>query len=251
VYAEDKSFVKSLALLPESAEFNGFSSGKIYINIEMCGITAASIVEVLEISGDSFYKDMEDFIVPKFALMGQYEGVYGIGDKVSILPGIVCDVLDPGIVESLTVLKPDGSVLSDIHGVKLEGVPFDSYEVVLENYGYYRLRYSFSDINGNMETYLASFQVVNYIAPVITVSGAIPETLTLGSKLTLPEAYAVDDIDGQRQVACAVTSPDGMIWIIQDNREIECNQKGTYRIRYFAIDVVGNLSEVVYTVNVN
>ncbi len=77
---------------------------------------------------------------------------------------------------------------------------------------------------------------VDASAPVITLNGANPMSVTLGGTYTEPGATATDAIDGTRAVLVAGT--------------VNTNALGTYTITYTSSDNSGNIATATRTVNV-
>ena len=234
---------KDLRLLPQETQFKGFSSGKANLSIELEGVSSTSNVILVDICGQAFYSGLEDFIIPLFGLGGEYSSFYGYGETLSIIPAQVRDVLD-GYSECYITLKaPSGKRL-------LEDAKNELQTVVLNEYGFYRLEYYYSDSIGNSHTYIVGFQVENNIPPVITITWDI-EMIEKGQTLTLPKATAVDDLDGEIAVVCTVSAPNGKITLVSDDCRYAFTTQGTYRVRYFAVDSVGNITDKIYYVTVD
>jgi len=105
----------------------------------------------------------------------------------------------------------------------------------------YLLDITARDIAGNVTTQQVTITVINVdeVAPVITLIGANPQTIELGSSYTELGASANDDIDGN------ITGS-----IIIDATAVEVATLGTYLVTYNAQDAGGNnATEVVRTVN--
>ena len=131
-----------------------------------------------------------------------------------------------------------------------DGVENAEYEITLTEYGFYRLEYYYSDSYGNSNVYILAFQVENGIPPKIKVEWSI-RTVSAGKTITLPKATAVDDKEGAVETVCVVAAPNGIITVVSANGwKYKFAEKGTYRVRYFAVDSIGNLSEAVYHVTV-
>lgn len=235
---------KDLSLLPQDNQFTGFTSGKVKLCIELDGVETTSKVVIVNICGQAFYAGLEDFIIPAFALSGEYKSAYNYGESVSIVPGKPQDVLDAYNECYITLKSPSGTrILDDAENIH--------HTVILNEYGFYRLEYYYSDSTGNSNTYIVVFQVENGIPPTITLNWNVT-TVKRGTTISLPKATAMDDIEGVVDVVCAVSAPNGNINVIANgNFSYTFAMRGIYRVRYFAVDSVGNLTDVIYYVTVS
>jgi hypothetical protein len=102
--------------------------------------------------------------------------------------------------------------------------------------GTYHVAYSATDAAGNTATATRTVTVVDSTKPVITVVGANPYTVILGSSFTDPGATAADSCAGSVSVTATGT--------------VNTNAVGTYTITYNATDPSGN-SAVPATRTVN
>lgn len=90
----------------------------------------------------------------------------------------------------------------------------------------------------------------NTTAPTISVNFDL-SGIKRGNKVTIPGATATDDIEGRVTAICVVTDPNGHLKAVAgDAFEYEFKYNGTYRIRYFAIDSDGNMSDKIYYITV-
>lgn len=75
-------------------------------------------------------------------------------------------------------------------------------------------------------------------APVITITGSNPATVTLGTSYTDAGATAIDDVDGDISTSITVSGT------------VNTAQKGTYTKTYTVSDAAGNTATATRTVNV-
>jgi len=106
---------------------------------------------------------------------------------------------------------------------------------VLTTKGTYSITYTATDSSGNTGTATRTVNVVDTIAPVITLRGANPMTIQCGNGYTEPGATANDICDGSINVVITGTVATGL---------------GTYVVTYQATDSSGNTATKTRTVNV-
>ncbi len=103
--------------------------------------------------------------------------------------------------------------------------------------GSYTLTYTASDDSGNAATQVTrTVNVVDTIAPVVTLNGANPMIVILGSAFVDPNATASDSCAGSLSVTVSGA--------------VNTNAIGTYALTYSATDGSGNTGTATRTVNV-
>ncbi|HEX8501085.1 MAG TPA: immunoglobulin-like domain-containing protein [Pyrinomonadaceae bacterium] len=102
--------------------------------------------------------------------------------------------------------------------------------------GSYTLTYTATDLSGNTGTKTRTVNVVDTTAPAVTLNGADPLTVTLGSAFVDPGATASDSCGGPLPVSVSGSVNTGVI--------------GTYTLTYSATDASGNTGTATRTVNV-
>jgi hypothetical protein len=106
--------------------------------------------------------------------------------------------------------------------------------------GSYVVRYNVSDAAGNAAVEVTRIvNVVDSTSPVITLTGANPMDVNLGSTYTEPGATAIDDVDGDITGSILMSGT------------VDTNTLGSYVVSYNVSDAAGNAAvEVTRTVNV-
>lgn len=104
--------------------------------------------------------------------------------------------------------------------------------------GSYQVIYRAEDSSGNSSTAARGVNVIqeDTVAPVISIAGDNPVTITVGGTYIDAGATATDNIDG----IVAVTSTSN----------VNVNAAGTYQVEYSATDAAGNIATATRTVNV-
>ncbi|HEY0172908.1 MAG TPA: PxKF domain-containing protein [Pyrinomonadaceae bacterium] len=100
--------------------------------------------------------------------------------------------------------------------------------------GSYTLTYTATDASGNTGTATRTVNVVDTTAPVVTLNGANPLTVTQGSAFVDPGATATDSCAGSLPVSVSGSVNTGVI--------------GTYTLTYTATDASGNTGTTTRTV---
>jgi len=160
--------------------------------------------------------DVIDTVAPVITLTGANSLQHEVGTTFTE-PGATA--LDAG----------DGDVTSDI---TVSG-SVDSSRV-----GNYTLTYSVTDAAGNVATETRTVNVVDTVAPVITLIGSNPYSLTLGSLFHDPGATALDAGDGD------VTSS------ITVSGTVDRNRVGNYSLTYEVADGAGNIATATRTIRI-
>ena len=104
---------------------------------------------------------------------------------------------------------------------------------VLTSKGTYTVTYKATDSSGNTATVTRTVNVVDTTAPVITLKGSNPMTITLPSVYAEPGASAADACDGTLAVVISGSVPSVV---------------GTYTVTYTATDSSGNKATATRTV---
>ena len=134
-----------------------------------------------------------------------------------------------------------GSVYTDANATATDNVDGtiavrSSGNVNTRALGSYTITYTAEDSSGNSATATRVVNVVDTVAPVITVNGDSPITMEFGSVYTDANATATDNVDG----TVAVTS----------NGNVNTGALGSYTITYTAEDSSGNSATATRVVNV-
>ncbi|HEX8149554.1 MAG TPA: PxKF domain-containing protein [Pyrinomonadaceae bacterium] len=102
--------------------------------------------------------------------------------------------------------------------------------------GSYTLTYSATDASGNTGSTTRTVNVVDTTAPAVTLNGANPLTVVVGSPFVDPGATANDSCGGPLPVSVSGSVNSGVV--------------GTYVLTYSATDASGNTGSTTRTVNV-
>lgn len=232
-------------------EYKGFDSGVVYLTFAFEGVSGASTFRVNTIGGKVLDDSGEDFARPKLALFGDFGGNYQPNEIVK-LPSIVStDVVDGILPVTMSVTAPDGSYIYDESGLLLYNVEVNKdYYIKLENYGSYKVSLRATDNDGNSYPYSFVYRVEYNKAPIINVSG-VPTTGKVGKKIVLPTAKIEhSEFGGKTTLIMYLISDTGNIYKLTSPAFVP-QRAGTYVVRYYCIDELGNNSMLNFNVKVS
>jgi len=175
---------------------------------------------LLRMAGNS----MPDNIAPVITLIGNDPQTITLGGTYSELGASATDNFDGDI---------SVNIIADISAVNTEVS------------GSYNVTYNISDTAGNaaievIRAVNVVVVVIDDIAPVITLTGNNPQTITVGSTYTELGATAMDNVDGD--ISGNITT---------DAAAVNIAVAGSYNVTYNVSDAAGNTAvEMIRTVNV-
>jgi hypothetical protein len=228
--------------------FNGFPSGKIYFDVELCDVEEGASIFIDKICSISASND-EDNVGPFISTENAIE-INAFKDSVYTMQKIlVCDVLSPNSGAYITVTKPDGSVISDENGLPLENVDATKeYKIKLSEYGEYFVSVvareeNWRKSNENYFDYVIS--VTDGEKPTITFDGEFDDKVKVGGTIVIPKFEVKDNYSTPEDIVVLiiVTNPKGMpVYLYGEENAIRCEYAGVYKINFFVYDQMGNLT---------
>ena len=239
--------------------FEGFTTSKVYVRMEINGVQAESAIDILAIGGQQIATGSRDNDSPKFAISGSYLGYKDFGTQARIPKTIFADTIDPSVKGTVTVYAPENkngvkTIVSSIDGIYLKNVPCDrDYFIQLNLYGNYEVVFTAMDDAGNELDPMSNFYrigVLDLVAPEITLNSKAPTSGKVGSKITIPSATAVDKVSGSCKVSMFLTTSKGVKYYLGSKRAFIPNEKGLYEVSYVAIDANNNMAVKTITINV-
>src|SRR5699024_6698871 len=131
-----------------------------------------------------------------------------------------------------TYEEPGATAEDDVDGDVTDGIEI-SGEVNTDEAGTYEVVYTVSDAAGNTATetrtvHVVEPEVVDEVAPEITLNGENPMELEVGDTYEEPGATAEDDVDGDVTDAIEISG------------EVNTDEAGTYEVVYTVSDAAGN-----------
>ena len=234
--------------------FNGFTSNKVYASVTMTEAAKGSAYMLLEVSGSATTFRNKDFGAPSFAILGDFGGSYSIGDSYTLAPALAGDTFAPQTSLTVTVLDPDGNVISDKNGVLLDNVDASkSYDISLSRYGLYSIQYVAVEENwiGNTNEFTNYIYVMDEEAPVITITSEYTKTAKVGDVIVLPTFTVSDNLTDEANIVIDrfVQNPTGrLVRIPYVSNSVIATYEGTYFFRIMAKDEYGNVATVTLEV---
>lgn len=248
---QDDVSLKSAVLNADGSVFTGFPSGLIYVTANVIGVNGGSSIMWKNFGGQTLSDSDYDLLAPSIKLASEYASKYSIGTVAEIYPAVSADVLCPEVYTSVTVKDPNGKIVTDVNGLKLENVPFDrSYFIKLELYGSYSVKYTSMDWMEREQEYPFALLVVDEQAPEIKVEGTIATEVQKGTSIKIANATATDNVDGEVSVYAYVVNPSGIISSVAFGESVKLSATGVYQIRYMSVDAFGNLNILYYYITV-
>lgn len=239
------------------AAFNGFSSGLVWLQIEMQEVTGAAAYKIASINNYPFTEVTRDLVAPNIVLLSDYGGSYAIGDIYTIGRAVAADVLSPRVDFTLTVRDPQGNVVRDVNGVLLENAdPGTEYSFEITQLGQYQVSYTAAEneaFTPRPNTARLGFvvNVEDSVPPEITFGGSLAGTAKVGDTIVLPSYTVTDNMTAAEEIAVSVfvLNPNGVL-IPMSGNSFTPSYAGVYEFRIVAMDSDGNSTMVRLAVTV-
>ena len=249
--------------------FNGFPSGRVYFEIKFTGVSGESQIKINSINTQKFTNRPMDATRPQVVINGTLGGSYEVGSTYVIPIAYALDVLDPTVIFTMTATMPGGNIVTDTNGVELSGVdPTVSRSIVLEKPGTYTFAYTAKDTSNRTYPFSTVINVIDKIAPTITIDGQVESTAKFDSTITLPKAtaYKNGEVYTRYNNVLGVDEPvNVVVFVVCPNtrREVakmsetsgkytyKFTQKGEHTVVYVVYDESGNSAEHRFTVKVS
>ena len=234
--------------------FKGFSSNNVYASVTITDAAKDAAYLLLEVSGSATTFRNKDFSAPSFAILGDFGGSYSIGDSYTLAPAIANDTFAVQTSLTVTVLDPEGNIVSDKNGVPLDGVDASkSYDITLSRYGLYSIQYVATEVNwvGNTNEFTNYIYVMDEEAPVITITSEYTRTAKVGDVIILPTFTVSDNLTDEANIIIDrfVQNPTGrLVRIPYVSNSVKATYEGTYYFRIMAKDEYGNVATVTLEV---
>lgn len=243
-------------------EFTGFTGSMAYLTLEIEGIKQVKQtgLDIFSISGQPISGIYVDNIEPRISAKAD-SGARPCGTKYVIRPVYVADVLDPSVICKMSVKAPDGSYAVATDGTVLNEYNCrtgQTYELILDQYGSYEVRYVATDMGGNVLDYgymLTSADMtapeVEIVAPVtegkVNGSVAVAEIIIRDNRYTSPEDFTVfRSVETPQGQTFGLFDKDG-----KEHSSFIAKSQGVYTVHYLVIDKGGNTTHASYTVTIS
>ena len=237
--------------------FTGFSSNLAYVRVEMMNAEAGASYKLRSVNASNIsYRNLEKFI-PNFQILGNFGGDQSLNSVYEIYPAIANDVFAPNTSITMTVFAPDGTVMEDNDGVRLENVATDkSYFITMSEIGKYQISYTAVEkdwVVSNPLNITESVYVVDEKAPQVAFKNATQTTAEVGDIIVCPDVVYQDDITEEENmhVVMGVVNPYGRLYLFKEGENaIECKYEGEYRFIVMVSDERGNSTSITHTITV-
>lgn len=244
--------INTLKRYADGTEYTGFDSGRFYIDFEYTGVTGKSTVRLEKLGNQTMYAeydyngnmiDVSDYIEPIIAISDNIVTKATKYTRVHIPSAQAFDAIDP-YVNCYVMISLNGKKIVD--RVSIE----DGLDFYVNEYGKYVITYLAEDSSGNEVSSFYTLFVRDDEAPTLTVLGDISGNITLGGKIVLPSAVALDR-QGNTTLRVFVITPTGKMINVDGKTEYKPDKRGVYTIRYYAYDETYNSVMIDCLVNVN
>ena len=241
-----------------SVSYNSvFESGLCFLSVDFESSVATDLT-VNELCAQSFANVKSDNIGP-ILYYKSIEKVAPLGSTLVIPKPYAADVLSPASLANLTMsVYKNNKIIADVNGITLKDINdfTKEYAILLDNYGVYKVVYSYSDAYGNAVEQAYSRFTVNVIdveAPVITVNEDISKTFTVASNTEVPVIdYSVsDNYTEEKRLTVWVVVKDDLFNTVSAERNaknINLPKAGEYTVYIYCKDAEGNTSYISYKV---
>ena len=235
--------------------FVGFPSGKVYFSVEMVDAQQGAAIFISKISSINAANG-QDNTGPYIQAAGEVVKNTFKGEVYTLQRMIAVDVLCPNVNAFVTVIAPNGDVVTSLDGVRLENADaLREYEFLLTQYGEYTVMVMATEGGSwkasNQGYYEYSVSVVDGEKPTITFKGDWKTQIKVGETLIIPEYTVSDNATAADKISVVtmVINPKGMpIYLYGDTNAVVCDYAGEYRVYIYVYDEMGNVTEYVTTV---
>ncbi len=224
-------------------KFLGFTSGNVYVNISIEGVTGANQVILTSLANTNITDADLDLAAPMRIEDNRFNTTLlaEVNDEVTLPMIKFFDFYDNNINLALNIATPSGK---SIYNPTITS----DYKFTVTECGTYVFNYEVSDSNGNPDTIWGTIKVIDRVAPTITV-GDIDSELTVGTKISLPKPVVSDNVEEGLSVYVYVIGDNFMATMINlKDYTYTFNQAGKYTIRYVVSDKAMNTVWVEFSV---
>ena len=229
----------------DGKDFIGFDSGLVKLQIKVNKATDCNASFVLSAASNQSFstyslKNNRDVQGPALAADYKLNIRYPYETNIVIPKVVGFDVLQGNVSGiTLTVTKPDGT--TEI----LDGSVANAY--VFNQYGLYKFVYSAKDALGNTSTLESNITVYDSVGPTLSINGSVQTEYKVGDTIKIPTFTANDNVGVNKSVVMLQDVHSGIVFV---DETYKFEKAGTYRLIFFANDVEGNLTKVIYEIKV-
>lgn len=225
----------------DGAAFNGFSSGKVYLDIQFEDVESSSEFYLKTINNQTMSLGIDaDKTAPEITLYDEFvpTAEYGVAYKFGDMQAF--DTLDDVVTTYMKITAPSGDVVYD-------DILTPNYQFVPQEYGVYTVLVEFHDSNYKWNFYNNTITVRNSKIPEITYSGEIDIKYSIGGTIKLPTVSVESDIT----LFVSILEPTGIVVNLTDKTEYTFSSAGIYRLMYYACNADGAYKLDIYDITVD
>ena len=229
--------------------FNGFPSNRVYLDFELVEVSGSAQLFVQSINNQSICYWDGDFVEPQI-FAKRVSGDVAKDSLVTVYGGRAYDVFSNYVTLSLKVTDPTSQAVTTIDGVVLNGNcdANRDYVIRVSSFGEYKIEFVAKDLNGNKKVLRYVFNVVDTVAPVVSLDTS-DASASLNETVTVRECAVSDDVTAKDKlvVYTFVMSPSEKMQTVQKGT-FEAKERGTYVVYYYCYDEIGNVTIASYKV---
>ena len=254
VYFDSASFL--ITNYDNGEPFNGFSSDKVFMTVTLDNARVGASYLIQEVTGTPVSYRERDTSDPNFAVLGDAGGTYSINTTYTMAPAVAGDTFAAKTSLTVTVKDPDGEIVSDKNGTKLENIDAGkSYSIELAKYGQYVMEYTAKELDwfDGEKKFVNYVFVMDEIAPTIRVTSDYTKTVKVGEAIILPTFEVSDNLNTAEELTIdkMLLNPVGRtIRLPGSSNSLIAEHEGKYTITIMVKDVYGNVSTVYLGVEV-
>ena len=239
-------FDKNIAIIEKyenQMAFDGFASGKVYVDVEVGGITGGARLSFVSIANQIMNTIRFDSGSPMITLEKDISGSFVPGTKITIPKATAYDVLNAVSDVTVTVTL-NGEIIVPTCPANQER------SFASTKYGEYAITYVATDAELNKMTIAKYVVIYDDVKPTLTLKKDIPTTVKRGKTLKL-QKYTVSDNGDVSKVVVKIyyMTPDGEMHGVTGG-EITFTAVGKHVILYYVQDENGNVKNYAFNVDV-
>ena len=238
-----------------------FTNDKFLLSITLNGVEDGEACMQLSLLSDNTLKaSKSDNANPKIYVAETNMGYHTLGKVITIGKAIASDIVAPYVESGLKVkvTTPSGAFAKSLDGIVLDGTnPVDrDYQITLDQIGFYSVIYTYTDQNGDFESFSYSPIIKDMQGPTIVVDGKVKDevvsakwgaSVTVATYSVSDNMSAIENIDSCIQVIY----PSAIMRKVPNGGSFYAEEKGRYTVVYYAYDEVGNAAMFTYHVQVD
>ncbi|MBQ3019708.1 MAG: hypothetical protein IJD77_03895 [Clostridia bacterium] len=230
--------------------FEGFPSKTVYVTFES-ELLGDGQAEFYSVNSQTLSVATGEQGKPVITTLTNYSSSYRMNEVMNTSIAFGIDVIGGYSQTTITLLNYEtGEKVKTLDGQVISGLDASvSYEVKLDSYGEYLVRYNTVDRFGNKSVIAYSFWVEDDVPPTIEIVGNVQKVATVKSHFIMPEGYVWDDAS-VGEVFVIIRDPYGKDVCIDVSKGYTFTKKGTHKITLGVFDGNGNMATVVYYVEV-